>query len=100
MGRARTGVPIPNEETYGVVGRLVVGFLERSYGLDRSGGARLRWLGAVPFLQRGEERELVRLRVPPGSRFPSSRRLSRERPATLADHATISEADFRPEPFS
>ena len=83
-----------------MVGRPVVGLLERSYGLDRPRRAHLRWVGAVPFLQRGEERELVRLRVPARSRLPPSWRRWRERSEKLADHVTVCEVDLRFEPFA
>jgi hypothetical protein len=100
MGRGRAGASIPNEEIHGVVGRFAVGVLERPYGLDRPRRAHLRWVGAVPFLQRGEEQELVRLRVLARSRLPPSGCRGRKRPAKLADRATVFEAALRIEPFS
>jgi hypothetical protein len=42
-----------------VVGRFAMGILEWSYGLDHPYRPCVRWLGAIPLLQRGKERKLV-----------------------------------------
>lgn len=55
-----------------MVGGFALGFLERSYGLDRTHRPRVRWLGAVSLLQRGKKRKLVRLRIPSRCRLTAS----------------------------
>lgn len=72
LGRAESGgrdAPVPERRNSDVVGRLALGVLERPYGLGRPRRPRVRRMGAVPVLQRGEERKLVRLRVLARCRF-------------------------------
>ena len=70
-----------------MVGRLTLAILEWFYGLDRPYRPRVRWLGAVPVLQRGKERELVRFRVLARRRLSPSGRCEREGPKGLINHA-------------
>src|SRR5215211_518897 len=70
-----------------VVGRLAVGVLERAYGLDSPCRPRVWRLGAVPFLQRGKKRKLVRLRVSARRRVPSPGHFGRERSKTIITRA-------------
>jgi hypothetical protein len=73
-------ISVEGGDDHRVVGRSTLGILERPYGLDRPHRPRVRRLGAVPVLQLGEKRELVRLRVPARRRLPPSGRRGREGP--------------------
>jgi hypothetical protein len=61
-----------------VVGGLALGILERPYGVGRPHRPRVRWLGTISLLQRGEKRKLVRLRVPARRWLSTSGRSPRE----------------------
>jgi hypothetical protein len=61
-----------------VVGRPTLGILERPYGLDRPYRPCIWRLGAVPLLQRGKKRKLVRLRLPARRWLSYSRDFARE----------------------
>jgi hypothetical protein len=80
-------IGLEGREGHLVVGGFTLGVLERTYGVGHPHRSRVRRLGGLPVLQRGEERKLVRLRLPARRRLPATGRSTREqakRPLTRA----------------
>ena len=77
-----------------MVGRLTLGILEWFYGLDRPYRPRVWRLGGLPVLQRGKERELVRLRVLARCRLSPSGRSGWEGSKGPLTHTADNEAGY------